>query len=307
MEVKKIDFSEAKYQAPTGPRESVDLTEFETQLVGGADGIELSDDSTKKTIYILGIGGESDIYVEPENESQLQNVPGSEARIITGGANDLIEANYYEIVNLIGGDGEDYLYSNVTDGFIDAGKGADNVYSFVDQVKLGGGSDYFFSGGKFGNSPADYSTSPAGEFTGNNAWGEAGNDKMFGSDGADLLMGGDGKDKLYGESGNDTLNGGRGNDKITGGGGDDYIKGGLGNDKMKLGSGSDVVDLSRGKDKVIDFKVKEDSVLIDEEFFGQQLKFVDKKKGCSIVNGDDVNTFFKGVSSDLLATVVDLL
>ena len=40
---------------------------------------------------------------------------------------------------------------------------------------------------------------------------------------------------------------------------------------MKLGSGSDVVDLSRGKDKVIDFKVKEDSVLIDEEFFGQQL------------------------------------
>ena len=284
----KIDFKDAKYQVPSGPG-PVDLTEYETQLVGGADGIDTTDYKTKDTVYVAGISGDNYADLEPANYEGI----GTKARIASGQGDDTLYLDGYRDFTMIGGAGDDYLetYSG-TNGHVDAGEGDDEVYSAAKQVKLGDGHDYF---------DANY-----GGNQGVNAWGEGGNDKLNGYDADDLLMGGDGKDKIKGYGGNDTINGGVGNDKITCGGGDDYVKPGRGNDKIKLGDGKDTLDLSRGKDKVKDFKVKDDSVVIDEDAFGQKLEFVDKKKGCYITDGDDVKTFFKGVSSDLLATVVDL-
>ena len=276
-----IDFSDAKYQVPEGPGPT-DLTQYETQLVGGQEGLMVSE-GTKDTIFASGLRGTNDIYLVPENYS----AEGTRARVESGAGNDKIDVRGYKNFTINGGAGDDRITGGNGTGFIDAGEGDDSVRAYgLTQVRLGDGNDYLRGSSQ--------------------AWGEAGKDTIFGTSGADLLMGGDDNDKIKGGNRNDTLNGGRGNDKIVGGKGNDYVKGGLGNDTITLGSGADVLDLSRGNDKVKDFKVNEDSVIIDEGFFGQQLQFKDTKKGCYITNGDDVNTFFKGVSSDLLATVVDL-
>ena len=281
-----IDFSDEKYQVPENPY-PIDLTQYETQLVGGPEGLVIKDWDTKDTVYAAGLRGENNISLIPENYNQ------NETRVLieNGAGNDIIEVGSYGSYTVLGGAGDDTItgFYSTQNGFINAGPGNDRVtapYGGLGQVRLGDGNDYVTDSSE--------------------AWGEAGNDTMKGWIYADLLMGGDGDDEIRGGLNNDTLNGGRGNDKIIGGSGDDYVKGGLGNDKIKLGKGADVLELSRGNDKVNDFRINEDSVVIDEDFFGQQLEFKDTKKGCYITNGDDVNTFFKGVSSDLLATVVDL-
>ena len=285
----KINFEDAKYQVPAGPKSPASLSEYETTewtvyIKNGNGKSYVRSRQTTDSVYLKG--DELSIRLSPLN----YEAEGTKARVESGGR---VVLDGYEDIIIIGSDFMDSLHSyKGSDGIIDAGSGKDKVISDATQVKLGAGNDRYEAYSEGINLIS--------------AWGERGNDKMDGNKLSNLLMGGEGNDNIKGYDGNDTLNGGTGNDQIAGGSGDDYIKAGRGDDIIKLGSGNDILDLSRGNDIVKDFKVKEDVVVIDEEFFGQQLQFTDKKKGCYITNGEDVNTFFKGVSSDLLAAVVDL-
>jgi hypothetical protein len=121
--------------------------------------------------------------------------------------------------------------------------------------------------------------------------GTRGNDRLVGGNGNDWLSGGPGNDRLYGGLGNDRLSGGSGKDKLVGGPGNDTLQGGTGNDKLFGGSGRDLLDGGRGHDwlygglgkdffafttkphsktnldKMRDFKVKDDTVLLDNAVF----------------------------------------
>jgi Ca2+-binding RTX toxin-like protein len=82
-------------------------------------------------------------------------------------------------------------------------------------------------------------------------------DTIKGSSKADKLYGYSGKDKLYGNSGNGKLFGGAGNDTLTGG----------------SGKGAFVFDTKANTktnmDKIVDFKVKDDSVWLDNAVFAK--------------------------------------
>jgi Ca2+-binding RTX toxin-like protein len=99
--------------------------------------------------------------------------------------------------------------------------------------------------------------------------GLGGNDTIMSAGGADKLYGGYDDDSLYGEAGNDTLFGDYGNDKLYGGAGNDKLYGQSGRDVFvfdsKLGTAS--TDRRVNFDKILDFKVKDDSVWLDNAIF----------------------------------------
>ena len=84
--------------------------------------------------------------------------------------------------------------------------------------------------------------------------GTKGNDRLTGGIGDDVLKGGNGNDRLSGGAGNDVLKGGNGIDRLTGG---------LGKDKFVF----DVKPKKANVDTVLDFKVKEDKIQLDNKIF----------------------------------------
>ena len=122
-------------------------------------------------------------------------------------------------------------------------------------------------------------------------YGEGGDDKLYGGAGIDLVKGDAGNDlvkgdadndKVYGGSGNDSVYGGAGNDKVYGDAGNDLVKGDAGNDtiyggagidKLYGGSGQDVfvfntkANAKTNLDQVKDFKVKDDTIWLDNKYF----------------------------------------
>ncbi|PVY77085.1 hypothetical protein C7414_10825 [Cupriavidus alkaliphilus] len=120
--------------------------------------------------------------------------------------------------------------------------------------------------------------------------GSGQNDRVYASNSADNLSGGAGDDVIYanggadivnGGAGNDALYGGEGNDTVDGGAGDDFIAGGLHADVLTGGAGADSFYFNfdqnhlaeAGKstnpgaaakqDVITDFKVAEDTILVD--------------------------------------------
>ena len=95
---------------------------------------------------------------------------------------------------------------------------------------------------------------------------------MTGRDGDDVIFGDHGIDKVYGEGGNDTLYGGYGDDVLSGGLGDDRLWGGFGRDVLDGGDGRDIFVFSTRPrkneiDKILDFKVKDDGIWLDDAVF----------------------------------------
>jgi Ca2+-binding RTX toxin-like protein len=93
-----------------------------------------------------------------------------------------------------------------------------------------------------------------------------------GSSANDIMTGGAGKDTFTGGAGNDVINAGAGVDKVDGGAGNDKIAGGLGKDSLTGGSGKDIFIFdskpsSSNVDTVKDFKVKDDSIYLDNAVF----------------------------------------
>lgn len=83
---------------------------------------------------------------------------------------------------------------------------------------------------------------------------------------ADKLNGGGGIDRLYGFEGSDKLGGGAGNDILFGGSGKDRLTGGAGKDAFVFNT-FDARTASRNIDKITDYKVRDDSIWIDNVAF----------------------------------------
>lgn len=130
---------------------------------------------------------------------------------------------------IFGGRGEDVIYGSHTgNDFIDAGDDDDFVHGQGgEDVIYGGDGDDELDGG----ADADM------------IFGEDGDDVIRGGGGdGDLLYGGRGDDLIYGsDDGGDIIFGGEGNDRVFGQGGNDFIHGGPGNDMLHGGAGDDIV------------------------------------------------------------------
>jgi parallel beta-helix repeat protein len=143
------------------------------------------------------------------------------------------------------------------------GSGNDKVYgeSGDDRVYGDSGNDLLYGG---------YGNDRAYGGTGNDkVYGNAGDDRVYGGSGHDTVDGGWGNDWVYGDSGNDRVYGGSGNDVVNGGSGNDRLYGGSGSDAFvfnsKLGTAS--TDRKVNFDTVVDFKVRDDSFLLDNAVF----------------------------------------
>lgn len=83
--------------------------------------------------------------------------------------------------------------------------------------------------------------------SGDNAWGDEGDDVLTGGNGDDFVWGGDGTDAVGGGDGDDVVLGGRGADAVAGGAGDDHSTDGRdGDDSYDGGPGIDVIDFLEG-------------------------------------------------------------
>ncbi len=82
---------------------------------------------------------------------------------------------------------------------------------------------------------------------------------------ADTIKGKASSEKLYGHGGKDKIDGKGGNDKIWGGSGNDQLTGGAGKDAFVFDSKPNA---RTNKDTIVDFSVRDDSIWLDNAFFG---------------------------------------
>jgi Ca2+-binding RTX toxin-like protein len=143
------------------------------------------------------------------------------------------------------------------------GTGNDKVYgdSGDDRVNGDSGNDYVNAGS--GN---DWASGGAGN---DRVYGSFGDDRVYGSSGHDTVDGGAGNDWVYGDTGNDRVYGGSGNDVVHGGAGNDRLYGGAGTDAFVFNTklGTAATDRNVNFDTIVDFKVRDDSVFLDNAIF----------------------------------------
>ncbi|MDF2975079.1 MAG: hypothetical protein K0R61_5529, partial [Microvirga sp.] len=152
-----------------------------------------------------------------------------------------------------------------------SGKDTLNGQDSIDNVMKGlGGNDTLR--GRGGNDSLSGGTGD------DKVYGDSGDDKVTGDSGNDRVYGGFGNDRAYGGAGNDKVYGNAGHDRVYGGSGHDTVDGGSGNDRLYGGSGNDAFVFNSGLgtaatdrkvnfDTVVDFKVKDDSFLLDNAVF----------------------------------------
>ncbi|WP_037990916.1 calcium-binding protein [Synechococcus sp. CC9616] len=151
------------------------------------------------------IGDKSDQKFEPENKDQAEKIDGK--------------------------GGDDYIFANKGDDYIEGGADDDILYgnSGIDTVLGGPGNDKVN-----GNNDVDTIKGGLGDDTLN---GGDGNDRVIGDQDNDHLYGNEGKDILLGGAGSDILNGGDGDDELTGDGNGIESQ----NDKFKASPGNDTI------------------------------------------------------------------
>jgi len=224
---------------------------------------------------------------------------------------------------------------NSDNNFIDAGRGDDNIITFVgnDIINAGNGNDTVQSGA--GN---DIITGGNGNDTIISGLGSdllkggAGNDMLDGGGGVDIISGGEGNDIIYGKNGddqiigrsgkdtliggqgNDTLSGGKGNDTIYGKNGDDQITGGLGKDTLIGGQGNDtfnfynfqsstinradtIKDFTQGQDKINLSHLEYDHIMFDENADGLE-------QGLSYYFDNENNTIIEDQANDFAIKLI---
>lgn len=159
-------------------------------------------------------------------------------------------------INKTGGWGDDTLTGTALNDVLDGGSGNDTLYGedSNDTLKGGFGRDTLHGGN--GNDVLD---------------GGSDNDTLYGGNGDDVLDGGFGNDVLIGGKGNDKLNGGMGNDTyiFNLGDGQDTIQDSLGHDTLKINGLrlSDVLFMQDGRNLIMDSKISDDRVTIEDYFF----------------------------------------
>ncbi|MBO0699873.1 MAG: hypothetical protein J2P46_15855 [Zavarzinella sp.] len=183
--------------------------------------------------------------------------------VLGKGGNDQIRNDTAAPAILLGGDGNDALYTGFAGNYASGGAGNDTIIGRGGKDSLYGdaGNDYIRGGaGNDTISGGDGNDLLYGELGNDFVTGDAGNDYLWGMEGADYLYGGAGNDFLYGDqggisSGNDTLYGGQGNDLVSGDGGADFLNGDDGyttsydgKDTLYGGTGNDTINGNGGND-----------------------------------------------------------
>jgi hypothetical protein len=130
------------------------------------------------------------VIVGTEDADELHGTNGRDLIFGLGG-NDTIDGSGNQADCIVGGEGDDELYSDNSGDVVIGGEGNDKLYS--------------------GNA-------------GDALYGGPGDDTLYGDNGTDLMHGGPGDDKLFGGNGPDDLYGDEGDDDYCdGGSGPDYI------------------------------------------------------------------------------------
>jgi len=174
--------------------------------------------NTEEALVAIGNSGNNNIFGNGY-DNVLYGKEGDDVLLGYGG----IDISY-------GGPGNDTYY--VTSGF---DNGIDTVVEYANQ-----GVDHIVSGANYIlGQHVEHLTlrTSAGE----NAIGNALDNRITGNNYGNLIEGHDGNDILFGMEANDTLFGGAGNDSLDGGTGHDYLDGGIGNDTYWVDSHLDIV------------------------------------------------------------------
>ncbi len=181
--------------------------------------------------------------------------------ILGGAGNDVVWSSLGDD-SLSGGTGNDTLRGGWGNDRLTGDDGNDRLYGGADDDTLEGGAGADVLDGGSGTDEASYAGSDAGvtvnlatgtgvggdaqgdTLTGiENVTGSSYDDSLTGNSGDNILVGGSGDDTLDGGSGNDTLYGGDGSDTLTGGAGNDVAYGQAGNDLFLFseGDGDDTI------------------------------------------------------------------
>ncbi len=179
------------------------------------------DASTQTITYVDGTQGPASgahlIIAGNNGHDYLKGGLGDDT-IYGDAGNDFIQGSQGND-HLYGGDGDDTIHDDENDDFIRGGNGNDRIFAG------GGALDTLF--------------------------GDEGDDELHGGDGIDEVLGGEGDDMLFGEGDTDVLFGENGNDYLDGGdsvdemwaaAGNDWLRGGVGDDHLVGGDGNDLLE-----------------------------------------------------------------
>ncbi|MEM7591195.1 MAG: peroxidase family protein [Cyanobacteria bacterium P01_A01_bin.83] len=298
-------------------------------LLVGFDGNDLingdADDDTLKggngddTIY--GGTGDDDIHGDDDNDliwghrgnDTLKGGAGND-HIHGGKGNDLIWGHRGNDT-LKGGAGDDHIHGGEGKDFLRGHEGNDTLKGGAGDDHIHGDDGNDFLRGHEGN---DTLKGGAGD---DHIHGDEGNDLIRGHRGNDTLKGGAGDDHIHGGNGHDVLWGHRGNDTLKGGAGDDHIHGGKGhdvlwghegNDTLVGGAGNDIFVLTSdsGFDHILDFKVGEDKIRLENGLTYSDLKMVSSGHTDTViknqVTGEHLAKLYNVAPEDIKATDFDL-
>jgi Ca2+-binding RTX toxin-like protein len=217
-------------------------------------------------IYLSGSNGNDVIYSGYNIRYSIDAGAGNDsiiatssnvANFINGGlGDDDISGSLYNDT-ILGGDGNDTIYTFGGGGITDGGAGNDIIYT----TSHSGVSDDYASGG-------DGADVLIAQGTGRDyLFGDAGNDTIFGALGDDVLNGGAGDDRIVGDVGNDALYGGDGADLLIGGAGWDELTGGIGADTFGFRADASTDSVTgqpvTDRDYILDFEVGVDHIRIN--------------------------------------------
>jgi len=226
-------------------------------LNGGSDNDLLSYESATGAVGVNLLTGIHTSGAENDTISNIENLKGTDFGDSLRGDNNPNK--------LYGGAGADFLYGE---------KGYDTIYG-------GAGNDRIWG---------DHICCPTDETTGNDLYGEDGNDNILGADGADLLDGGADNDTLSGRGGDNTLRGGAGDDSLYGGDNDDEVYGGADDDLLYGKDGADTLNGGLGNDTIYG------SYKFGGDDFAGDLYIFDYESG----ETDEIRKFETGMAGEII-------
>lgn len=190
---------------------------------------------------------------------------------IIGGAGDDVIFSNAGTDTLRGGDGNDYVWGGAGNDQIEGGNGNDTLFGGVgnDWIDGGAGKDAMTGGAGDDTYIVDSTTDSVTESAGQGAdvvissvtltlSGNVENLVLGGTAAINgtgntldnVITGNSANNVLNGGNGNDVLNGGAGNDTLSGGAGNDWLDGGTGNDTLTGGAGDDIYVIDSLGDKI---------------------------------------------------------
>ncbi|MEP4152640.1 MAG: cadherin domain-containing protein, partial [Lentilitoribacter sp.] len=186
---------------------TINVTDVAEDIQLADGGVTFTDKSVSETSITGGDG--SDMITGGDGGIVLQGGKGSDN--ITGGGGD-------DEIHLASSGRNDHAWNEVADG----GDGNDTIYGTNGSSTINGGAgdDYITGGDDWVTSDVDV------------LYGGEGNDTIVSGMNQSVREGYETGDQLYGEDGDDKLTGGNANDTLVGGADDDQIDGGAGTDTV---------------------------------------------------------------------------